>query len=56
MSPVLGYFVGAGYMYEVSSKFGIDARANVIFYPLKDEGLLDMDAMILSLELSLIIF
>ncbi len=54
--PTLGYFIGAGYTYEVSSKFGVDARASLIVYDVNESSLLKMDAVLLSVVVSLIIF
>ena len=56
--PVLGYFVGLGYVYEVSSFWGLDLRASGVVYNAfnAEQNGIELKAAILAITLSVIIF
>jgi len=56
--PVLGYYVGIGYVHEMSSMWGFDVRATAIVYNAfnqQDQGV-ELHGAILALSLSVIVF
>lgn len=56
--PVLGYFVGLGYVYEVSSSWGVEVRATAVMYNAftPEEHGVELKAGILSVSAAIIIF
>ena len=52
----LGYYVGVGYMHEISGKTGLDIRATVVVYDQDDGTYIRMRATKLSIVASLLIF
>ena len=54
--PTLGFYVGAGYMYELTSKIGLDVRATAVFYNIKDGSYFKMNSSIISIAASLLVF
>ena len=56
--PVLGYFVGLGYVYEVSGFWGVDVRATAVVYNAfnPEESRVRLKAALISLSTAVIIF